>query len=129
ASRMRLRVVGGALPDLRRSPGVSRIAGSVPRYAVRAGTQALRCVLHTKPLAAFGRAAALLMLLALGFTAWFLWGYQSGGMHLPALLAALLAFVMSVGLFITGLVADGVSSNRRLLEDVLCRIKSLEAES
>ena len=70
-----------------------------------------------------------MMLLALGFTAWFLWGYQSGGMHLPALLAALLAFVMSVGLFITGLVADGVSSNRRLLEDVLCRIKSLEAQS
>jgi glycosyltransferase involved in cell wall biosynthesis len=129
AARMRLAVAEVAVPDLRRSTGVSRIAGSVPRYVVRAGTQALRCVLHTKPLAAFGRAAALMMLLALGFTAWFLWGYQSGGMHLPALLAALLAFVMSVGLFITGLVADGVSSNRRLLEDVLCRIKSLEAQS
>jgi glycosyltransferase involved in cell wall biosynthesis len=129
AARMRLTVTEVAVPNLRRSTGESRIVESVPRYVVRAGTQALRCVLHTKPLAAFGRAAALMMLLALGFTAWFLWGYRSGGMHLPALLAALLAFVMSVGLFITGLVADGVSSNRRLLEDVLCRVKTLETRS
>ena len=129
AARLRLAVAEVSVPALSRTVGKSRIAGSVTGYIARAGGQALRCVLHTKPLAAFGRAAAVTMVLALGFTGWFLWGYQSGGMHLPALLAALLSLVMSVGLFITGLVADSVGSNRRLLEDALYRLKTLEAHS
>jgi hypothetical protein len=86
-------------------------------------------VLHTKPLSAFGRASALMMLVAVGFTAWFLSGYRSGGLHLPALLAALLALVISVGLFISGLIADGIGSNRRLLEDLLYRVKTLEYDT
>ena len=70
-----------------------------------------------------------MMIVALSFTAWFLSGYQSGGLHLPALLAALLAFVMSIGLFVSGLVADGIGSNRRLLEDLLYRMKALESRT
>jgi glycosyltransferase involved in cell wall biosynthesis len=129
AARMRLAVAEVVVPARKRSVGESRIAGSVTHYIARAGGQALRCLLHTKPLSAFGRAAALMMLVALGFTAWFLTGYQAGGLHLPALLAALIAFVMSVGLFVSGLVADGIGSNRRLLEDLLYRMKTLEARS
>lgn len=129
AARMRLAVAEVAVPARKRSVGESRVAGSVTHYIARAGGQALRCLLHAKPLSAFGRAAALMMLVALGFTAWFMWGYQSGGLHLPALLAALVALVMSVGLFVSGLVADGIGSNRRLLEDLLYRMKTLEARS
>jgi len=129
AARMRLRVAEVVAPAHRRSVGESRIAGSVGRYIARAGGQGLRCVLHTKPLSAFGRAAALMMLVAIGFTGWFLSGYQSGGLHLPALLAALLALVISVGLFVSGLIADGIGSNRRLLEDLLYRVKTLEYDT
>jgi hypothetical protein len=129
AARMRLAVAEVVVPVRRRSVGDSRMAGSAMHYIARAGGQALRCVLHTRPLSAFGRAAALMMLVALFFTAWFLSGYQSGGLHLPALLAALLAFVMSIGLFVSGLVADGIGSNRRLLEDLLYRMKALEART
>ena len=129
ASRMRLTVAEVVAPAERRTVGKSRIAGSVTRYIARAGGQALRCVLHTKPLSAFGRAAALMMLVAVGFTGWFLSGYRSGGLHLPALLAALLALVISVGLFVSGLIADGIGSNRRLLEDLLYRVKTLEYDT
>lgn len=129
AARMRLAVAEVVVPVRERSVGDSRMAGSVTHYIARAGGQALRCLLHAKPLSAFGRAAALMMLIALSFTAWFLTGYQSGGLHLPALLAALIAFVMSVGLFVSGLVADGIGSNRRLLEDLLYRMKTLEART
>ena len=129
AARMRLAVAEVVVPVRRRSVGDSRMAGSAMHYISRAGGQALRCVLHTRPLSAFGRAAALMMIVALSFTAWFLSGYQSGGLHLPALLAALLAFVMSIGLFVSGLVADGIGSNRRLLEDLLYRMKALESRT
>jgi hypothetical protein len=49
-------------------------------------------------------------------------------MHLPALLASVLTLVLSMSFLISGLIADGVNSNRKLLEDALYRIKRLEAQ-
>ena len=49
-------------------------------------------------------------------------------MHLPALLASVFSLILGVGLFVSGLIADGVNSNRRLLEDALYRLKRLEAQ-
>ena len=69
-----------------------------------------------------------MLLAALAFTCWFLVAYSDGGMHLPALLASLISFGMSAALFLSGLIADGVNTNRRLLEDALYRIKRLEAD-
>jgi hypothetical protein len=48
-------------------------------------------------------------------------------MHLPALLAALLTAIVAAALLVCGLLADGISSNRRLVEDALERIKRIEA--
>ena len=100
---------------------------SVVRYVARTSGQAFRSMLHANPLVAFGRASAVTGLVALAATAWFLFGYGDGGLHLPALLAAVLSAIAAVGLFISGLIADGISSNRRLLEDALYRLKELEA--
>ena len=47
-------------------------------------------------------------------------------MHLPSLLAAVLAFVLSLGLFICGLIADGINTNQRLLEEVLFHLRRVE---
>jgi hypothetical protein len=60
-------------------------------------------------------------------TIWFLVSYAAGGLHLPILLAAVLLTISSAALVICGLLADGISSNRRLLEDALRRIKHIEA--
>ena len=64
--------------------------------------------------------------LSAALTAWFLLGYQSGGLHLPALLAAVLSFVLAVGLFVSGLIADGITTSHRLLEEVLYHSRRLE---
>ena len=76
-------------------------------------------MLHTNPLTFFARAALVMVALSAALTGWFLFGYQSGGMHLPALLAAVLTFVLAVGLFVSGLIADGITTSHRLLEEVL----------
>jgi hypothetical protein len=47
-------------------------------------------------------------------------------MHLPSLLAALLTFVLAVGLFVSGLIADGITTNHRLLEEVLYHTRRVE---
>jgi glycosyltransferase involved in cell wall biosynthesis len=126
SARMRLAVAEVVVPALPRSDGESRMTRSVPRYVGHAGGQAFRTMLHTNPLTVFGRAALVMLGLSTGLTAWFLVGYQSGGMHLPALLAAVLSFVLAIALFISGLIADGISTSHRLLEELLYHTKRLE---
>jgi glycosyltransferase involved in cell wall biosynthesis len=128
AARMRLAVAEVVIPALPRRVGESRMTRSVTRYVGHAGGQAFRMVLHTNPLTVFGRAALAMLALSGALSLWFLLGYQSGGMHLPALLAAVLSFVLAVGLFVSGLIADGISTSHRLLEDVLYHVRRLEQE-
>jgi glycosyltransferase involved in cell wall biosynthesis len=128
AARMRLAVAEVVIPALPRRVGESRMTRSVTRYVGHAGGQAFRTVLHTNPLTVFGRAALTMLALSGALSLWFLLGYQSGGMHLPALLAAVLSFVLAVGLFVSGLIADGISTSHRLLEDVLYHVRRLEQE-
>lgn len=126
AARLHLSVNEVTVPALSRTSGESRMTRSVLRYIGAAGGQAFRTILHTKPLSVFGRAALVMLLASFGLTLWFLIGYQSGGMHLPSLLAAVLALVLSLGLFICGLIADGVNTNQRLLEEVLYHLRRVE---
>jgi len=127
AARKRLAVAEVAIPARKRTVGESRVTHSVRRYIGATGGQAMRTALHTHPLAVFGRLSLAMLVAAMCSTVWFLTGYAKGGMHLPALLASVLTVVLSVSFFISGLIADGVNSNRRLLEDVLYRMKCLES--
>jgi glycosyl transferase family 2 len=126
AARMHLAVVEVLVPAKARASGESRMTRSVSRYVGHAGGQAFRTMLHTNPLSVFGRAALVMLTLSALLTAWFLLGYRSGGMHLPALLAAVMTFVLAVGLFVSGLIADGISTSHRLLEEVLYHVKRVE---
>ena len=128
ASQRRFAIAQVEIPARPRQAGVSRMTHSLRRYIGRTGGQAARTLLHTNPLSAFGRAAALCGVLALAAFTWFIVGYQDGGMHLPSLLVTVLLSV-GAGVFgICGLLADAVNSNRRLLEDALHRIKCMEAD-
>ena len=126
AARMRLVVAEVAVSALPRQNGESRMTRSVTRYIGHAGGQAFRTMLHSNPLTVFGRAALIMLGASVVLTGWFLIGYQSGGMHLPALLAALLSFVLAVTFFVSGLIADGISTSHRLLEELLYRTKRIE---
>lgn len=128
AARLHLAVREVAVPAIARVSGESRMTRSVARYVGDAGGQAFRMLLHANPLSVFGRAALVMFALSIGLTTWFLVGYQSGGMHLPALLAALLTLALSIGLFLCGLIADGINTNHRLLEEVLFHLRRVEYE-
>jgi hypothetical protein len=128
AARKRLAVVEVPARARHRRVGISRMTNSIPRYIARTGGQAVRSLLHNSPLGLFGRTAALLGTFSLAAVLWFLVGYARGGMHLPALLAAVLLAVSAGAVLVCGLLADGISANRRLLEDVLYRIRTMELE-
>jgi glycosyltransferase involved in cell wall biosynthesis len=129
AAGKRLRMHEVTVPARRREVGSSRMTGSIPRYIARTGTQAFRTALHANPLSAFGRLAGAFGLAAGMAIAWFVASYAGGGMHLPALLAAVLLSLVAAALLICGLLADGISRNQRLLEDALHRIKRIEADA
>ncbi len=126
SARMRLAVTEVVIPALPRATGESRMTRSVARYVGHTGGQAFRTMLHANPLTFFARGALAMGLLSAALIAWFLLGYQSGGLHLPALLAAVLSFVLAVGLFVSGLIADGITTSHRLLEEVLYHSRRLE---
>jgi glycosyltransferase involved in cell wall biosynthesis len=129
AAQKRLRVAQVSVPVREREHGQSRMTKNVVRYVGRAASQALRSILHQNPLALFGLASLAMFLMAAILTSWFVVAYNSdGGMHLPSLLGAVLATVIGIGLFVGGLIADGVNANRRLLEEALLRLKTLELE-
>ena len=126
SARMRLAVTEVVVPARPRTSGESRMTRSVIRYVGHTGGQACRTMLHNNPLTVFGRAALVMLVLSAASTGWFLLGYRDGGMHLPALLAAVMTFVLAVGLVVSGLIADGVSTSHRLLEEVLYHARRLE---
>ena len=126
SARLRLAVTEVTVPARPRRNGESRMTRSVARYVGHTGGQAFRTMLHANPLTFFGRAALAMAALSSALTAWFVFGYQSGGMHLPALLAAVMTFVLAVGLFVSGLIADGITTSHRLLEEVLYHTRRVE---
>jgi glycosyltransferase involved in cell wall biosynthesis len=129
AARQRLVVSEVTVPALPRQSGESRMTRSLMRYVGHAGGQAFRTMLHTNPLTVFGRAALAMLALSAVLTTWFMVGYQSGGMHLPALLGAVLTLVLAMALFISGLIADGISTSHRMLEELLYHTKRLEYDA
>ena len=123
AARKRLAVAQVPIQVREREHGVSRMTHSIARYIARACTHSARTMLHDNPLRGFLRMAAVTGVAAVVVTIWFLLSYQDGGLHLPLLLADLLLVMTTGGLVVCGLLADGISLNRRLLEDALYMIK------
>jgi glycosyltransferase involved in cell wall biosynthesis len=130
AARKRLAVAEVRVPVRPRLVGESRMTRSVTRYVSTAGGQAARGLLRNRLVALLGQAAFLATLLALALTSKFLWGYRmdGAGRHLPALLAAILFATTGAALFVARLIADGIETTRRLLEDALYSIRRLEVD-
>jgi glycosyltransferase involved in cell wall biosynthesis len=127
SARKGLAVAEVEVPTLERREGVSRMTSSIVRYIWRSGFQAFRALVHSDPLAFFGRLAGVCAAAAVAIGAWFFVGYANGGLHLPRLLATIAFLVLSGTFFIYGLLADGINANRRLLEDSLYRLKRMES--
>jgi hypothetical protein len=128
ASRKRLTVAEVPVQVRVRVAGESRMTHNVVRYIARTGIQAMNALLRDRLVKLFGISAALCLAVGLGFAGAFLFGYQAdgAGRHLPALLAALLFVIVGVGLFVSRLIADGIETSRRLLEEALYIVRRAE---
>lgn len=108
----------------------SRLISGIASHVVRAGGVIMRSFLLYRPMHVYGMAGALL--LALGTVPFLRYAYyvaqgQSEG-HVQSLVLGAALWFIGGQMFITGMLAMAIGWNRRMLEDVLFRMKSERAE-
>ena len=106
----------------------SRLMSSMPAYVVRQARDIFRILTLVHPLKTFGIPAVVFFMVGLGGGLRFLFLYlrQSGSGHIQSLLFSVMMIVVSFILGMLGVAADMISSNHRLIEDVLARLRRLE---
>jgi len=114
-------------PELR----PSRLFSGMWKYIKRSTAVIIRAYAMYKPMRFFGIIGSLFFLtgLALGvrFLVYYFQGMGNGHVQSLVLCAALLMIGMQI--FITGILADILSGNRKLLEDVQYRVRKMECEN
>ncbi len=115
-------------PDLR----PSRLFKSMWRYMKRSSTVILRSFAMYKPLRFFGLIGAVFFLLGLVLGLRFVWIFLSTGSgsgHIQSLILCAVLLMVGVQSFLTGILADIISDNRKLLEDVQYRVRKMECKA
>jgi len=106
----------------------SRLFAGIPDYLKRQSASFLRIYSMFKPLKVFVSLGAFIFALGLLLGLRFLWLWLLGNSigHVQSLILTATLLIMGFQICLIGLVADLISANRRLLQDVLYRTKKLE---
>jgi glycosyltransferase involved in cell wall biosynthesis len=106
----------------------SRLIRSIPHYLAHSSTTIVRSYTMYRPLRVFTIIGGLLLLggMALGgrFLYFYIIGQGSG--HIQSVVLAAVLLIVGFQVLLIGLVADLIGFNRKILEEVLYRIKELE---
>ncbi len=106
----------------------SRLFDSMVGYIRRSGATIVRIYTMHEPLKVFTYIGSLIFLVGLFGGARFLYFYFHGEAqkHLASLVAAAVFMILGFQVVLIGLVADSISNSRKLLEDVLYRVRAME---
>jgi glycosyltransferase involved in cell wall biosynthesis len=108
----------------------SRLMRSVPHYLARSTITIVRAYITYRPLRVFVTVGALVVLagtlLGLRFVYFYVQGGGSG--HIQSLILASVLLVVGFQVGLIGLVADLIGFNRKILEELLYRVRRLEQE-
>jgi len=106
----------------------SRLIRSIPHYIANSSSTIVRSYTMYRPLRVFSIIGGLFLLggLLLGgrFLYYYITGQGSG--HLQSVVLAAVLFIVGFQVLLIGLVADLIGFNRKILEEVLYRVKQLE---
>ena len=107
----------------------SRLYHGIGTYLRKSMATIFRIYTLYKPLKTFSAIGALLMLAGIGIGLRFLWFVARGdhGGHVQSLILDAVFLIVGFQTLLIGLIADLISVNRRLSEEVLIRIKRLES--
>lgn len=106
----------------------SRLFKTIPEYLKRSVITMIRVYSMFNPFKLFTRAGMIMLFLGALVGCRFLFFYflTGGGGKIQSLIFAAILTIVGIQIIIVGLVSDLISANRRLLEDVLYRVKKME---
>jgi glycosyltransferase involved in cell wall biosynthesis len=106
----------------------SRLFDSMLGYIQRSGATIVRIYTMYEPLKVFTYIGMLVFLVGVGGGIRFLYFYWIGeaARHLASLVASAVFMIVGFQIVLIGLVADSISGSRKLIEDLLYRMRSLE---
>jgi glycosyltransferase involved in cell wall biosynthesis len=109
----------------------SRLMKNIPHYLAYSSATILRAYTMYRPLRVFTLISLLFLSAGLLISARFLYFYASGNGagHIQSLILAAILFIVGFQTFLIGLVADLIGFNRKILEDVLYRVRRIELDS
>lgn len=106
----------------------SRLFKSIPNFIERSVTTMIRMYTMYQPLKVFFYIGSILIALglipSLRFLYYYLAGVGSG--HIQSLIFAAIMFVVGFQVLMIGLVADVIGFNRKLIEEILLRVRRIE---
>ncbi len=108
----------------------SRLISSIPKYLSKSFSTIVRSFITYEPLRFFVGPAILSFFIAvvLGIRYLFFYFGGEGSGHVQSLLLAMVLVILGVALFVIGLLADLISVNRKLLENIDTRLRVLQAD-
>jgi glycosyltransferase involved in cell wall biosynthesis len=108
----------------------SRLFDSVWTYLKASAATIVRIYAMYEPLKVFGSIGLAIFVAGVAISARFLYYYYAGAGsgHLQSLILSAVLMIVGFQVALIGLVADVISGNRKLLEDVLYRVRRLEIE-
>jgi hypothetical protein len=106
----------------------SRLMRGRPEFLARSAATIVRAYTTYRPLRVFFSLGALLMLggLALGARYLYYVGVGEGRGHVQSVILAAVLLIVGFQTWMIGLVADLVGANRKILEEVLLRLRRIE---
>jgi glycosyltransferase involved in cell wall biosynthesis len=108
----------------------SRLFGSLFSYIKQSAATIVRIYAMYEPLKVFTYIGLAVFgvgfLIALRFVYLYVTDYTGGGRYVQSLILSAVAMIVGFQVIVIGLLADLISANRKLLEDVLYRVRSLE---
>lgn len=111
-------------PELRSS----RLMSSMGGYIKKSVLTILRALLMYKPMKVFTLISSIFILIGGGIGVRFVYFYcnGNGSGHIQSLILAAMMIIIGFQTFVTGLQADIIFANRKILEDIQFRVKKLE---
>ena len=108
----------------------SRLIRSIPHYLANSSATIVRSYTMYRPLRVFTILGSILLLVGLALGIRFLYFYfiGQGSGHLQSVILAAILLIVGFQVLLIGLVADLIGFNRKIMEEVLYRVRYLEME-
>lgn len=108
----------------------SRLMRSIPHYLANSSATIVRAYTMYRPLRVFSLLGSLLLIggLGLGFRFLYYWILGEGTGHVQSVILAAGLFIVGFQVLMIGLVADLIGFNRKILEELLYRIRLMESK-